>query len=142
MNMVDSCGWLEYFAGGPNAAFFASAIEDIKRLLVPSISILEVFKRVLQQRGEGPALLAAAQMQMGRVVDLDGALALLAARLGHALKLPPADSVILASARVHGAVVWTQDEHFRGISGVKYVIKSGAGRRRKRAGGAGTCTSP
>jgi len=123
MNVVDSCGWLEYFAGGRNAAFFAPAIEDTKKLLVPSISILEVFKRVLEQRGESPALRAAAQMQMGQVVSLDAALALLAARLGHELALPPADSVILATARAHDAVVWTQDEHFRGIGGVKCVGK-------------------
>jgi predicted nucleic acid-binding protein len=123
MNVVDSSGWLEYFADGHNAAFFAPAIEDLKRLLVPSISILEVFKRVLQQRGESDALRAAAQMQMGRVVSLDAPIALLAARLGYDLKLPLADSVILASARAHGARVWTQDEHFRGIDGVSYVAK-------------------
>jgi predicted nucleic acid-binding protein len=123
MNLVDSSGWLEYFADGHNAGFFAPAIEDLKRLLVPSISILEVFKRVLQQRGESDALRAAAQMQMGRVVSLDASIALLAARLGYDLKLPPADSVILASARAYGARVWTQDEHFRGIDGVSYLAK-------------------
>jgi predicted nucleic acid-binding protein len=123
MNVVDSSGWLEYFADGHNAAFFAPAIEDLRRLLVPSISILEVFKRVLQQRGETDALRAVAQMQMGQVVSLDAPLALLAGRLAHDLKLPLADSVILASARAHGAVLFTQDEHFRGIDGVKYVPK-------------------
>jgi len=121
MNVVDSCGWLEYFADGRNAAFFAPAIEDTKKLVVPSISILEVFKRVLEQRGEGPALRAAAQMQVGHVVNLDAPLALLAAKLGLELKLPLADSVILASARAHDAVVWTQDEHFKGLGGVRYV---------------------
>ena len=123
MNVVDSSGWLEYFADDRNAAFFAPAIEDLKRLLVPSISILEVFKRVLQQRGETEALQAAAQMQMGRVVSLDAPIALLAARLGYDLKLPLADSVILASARAYGALVWTQHERFRGIDGVSYVAK-------------------
>lgn len=123
MNVVDSSGWLEYFAEGRNAAFFAPAVEDTRKLLVPSISILEVFQRVIQQRGESQALQAVAQMQMGRVVDLDAALALVAARLGCDLKLPLADSVILASARAYGAVVWTQDEHFRGLDGVKYAAK-------------------
>jgi len=123
MNVVDSCGWLEYFADGRNAAFFAPAIENTRKLLVPSISILEVFKRVFEQCGESEGLRAVAQMQLGQVVSLDAALALLAARLSHELKLPLADSVILASARAHDAVVWTQDEHFIGISGVKYVGK-------------------
>ena len=123
MNVVDSSGWLEYFANGRNADFFAPAIEKVGQLLVPSISILEVFKRVLQQRGEREAFEAAAMMRLGRVVDLDTALALLSAKLGFDLKLPLADSVILASARAHGAIVWTQDRDFKGLDGVKYVAK-------------------
>ena len=123
MNVVDSSGWLEYFANGPNAGFFAPAIEDVGRLLVPSICILEVFKRVLQQRGEGEALLAAALMQQGQAVDLDASLALRAARIGVEMKLPLADSVILASARSKNAVVWTQDADFDGLDGVKYVAR-------------------
>ena len=123
MDVVDSSGWLEYFADGPNADFFAPAVEDLERLLVPSISLLEVFKRVLQQRGESEALKAVAQMRQGRVIDLDGTLALSAARISLDLKLPLADSVILATARAHGATVWTQDSGFKGIEGVKYVAR-------------------
>ncbi|MBI3666086.1 MAG: type II toxin-antitoxin system VapC family toxin [Acidobacteria bacterium] len=123
MNLVDSSGWLEYFANGRNAGFFAPALEDVGRLIVPSISILEVFKRVLQQRGEREALQAAAMMRVAQVVDLDATLALLAARLSFDLKLPLADSVILATARAHGATVWTQDRDFKGLAGVKYVTK-------------------
>ena len=123
MNVVDSSGWLEYFANGRNADFFAPAIEEVGQLLVPSISILEVFKRVLQQRGEREAFEAAAMMRLGRAVDLDTALALLSAKLNFDLKLPLADSVILASARAHGAIVWTQDRDFKGLDGVKYVAK-------------------
>ena len=123
MNVVDSSGWLEYFANGRNADFFAPAIEDVEALLVPSISILEVFKRVLQQRGEKEALQAAAMMQLGAVVALDAQLALFAAKLGHELKLPLADSVILASGRAYGAVIWTQDRDFKGLEGVKYVAR-------------------
>jgi predicted nucleic acid-binding protein len=123
MNVVDSSGWLEYFADGPNADFFAPAVEDLERLLVPSISLLEVFKRVFQQRGESEALQAVAQMRGARVVDLDGTLALSAARISLDLKLPLADSVILATARGFGATVWTQDSDFKGIGGVKYVAR-------------------
>ncbi len=123
MNVVDSSGWLEYFANGANAEFFAPPIEEVGKLIVPSISILEVFKRVIEQRGEGDALRAAAQMLQGQVVDLDTALATSAARISFDLKLPLADSVILATARAHDAVVWTQDADFVGIEGVKYVAK-------------------
>ncbi len=120
MNVVDSSGWLEYFAGGPSSGFFAPAIEDVVRLVVPAVSILEVFKRVLAQRGENEALRAAAQMQQGLVVPLDAGLAVAAAKLGHDLKLPLADSVILATARMFQATLWTQDSHFEGLDGVKF----------------------
>jgi len=123
MNVVDSSGWLEYFADEVNAGFFAPAVEDVDELVVPSISILEVFKRVLQQRGEGDALKAVAQIQLGKVAELDTALALSAGRLGINLKLPLADSVVLATARAYKALLWTQDEDFKGIKGVKYVSK-------------------
>ena len=120
MNLVDSCGWLEFLADGPNAGFFARPLADTEKLLVPTICLLEVFKRTLQQRGEDAALDVAALMQQGTVVDLDAAIALDAADLGHELKLSLADSVILASARAHGATVWTQDAHFEGLPGVRY----------------------
>jgi len=121
MNIVDSCGWLEYFADGPNADFFASAIENVSELLVPSISLYEVFKRVLQQRTEGDALQAVATMMQGEVIALDKRVALDAARLSLELKMPMADSVIMTTARLHGAVVWTQDSDFEGLEGVEYV---------------------
>lgn len=121
MNVVDSSGWLEYFADGPNADFFAPAIEGLAELVVPSISIYEVFRRVLQQRGEGAALRAADAMQQGRIVDLDAALALSAARTSVALRLPLADSIMLAAARAHDATLWTQDADFQGMAGVEYV---------------------
>lgn len=123
MNVVDSSAWLEYLADGPNAGRFATAIEDVEHLVVPSISLLEVFKRVLQQRDETTALQAAAMMQQGQVVDLDTGLALDAAKLGVDLKLPLADSIILATARRHQAELWTQDSDFKGLTGVHYFAK-------------------
>ena len=133
MNVVDSSGWLEYFADGPNASFFAAAIQDTDALIVPSISILEVFKRVLQQRGEEAALQAAALMLQGEVVDLISRIAMEAAKLGHDLKLPLADSVMLASARLKRAVLWTQDADFSGVDGVRYIAK----RKQAESGSAG-----
>jgi len=124
VNLVDSSGWLEYFADGANADFFAPAIEEVARLIVPTISLLEVFKRVLQQRGENDALQAVALMQQGKLVELDAGLALSAAKLGHELKLPLADSVILATARKYNAIVWSQDSDFEGLEGVRYIAKS------------------
>ena len=120
MNVVDSSAWLEYFADGPNASFFAGAIEDIEALVVPALTLFEVFKRVLQQRDESAALLAAAVMQQGTVVDLGAAIAVNAARLSVELKLPLADSVILATARQYGAELWTQAADFKGIEGVQF----------------------
>jgi predicted nucleic acid-binding protein len=124
MNVVDSNGWLEYYADGPNADFFAPAIERTSELIVPTLSLYEVFKRVFQQRGEGDALQAVAVMIQGAVVDLDMDLALSAAKLSIELKLPMADSVMLATARRHGAILWTQDAHFAAIQGVQYISAS------------------
>jgi toxin FitB len=123
MNVVDSSGWLEYADDGPNAHLFEPPLVDISRLLVPSICVYEVFKKVLRDRGEEPALALAAQMRLGQVIELDGDLALDAARLGVELKLPLADSIILATARTRGATLWTQDDDFDGIPGVRYVRK-------------------
>lgn len=123
MNVVDSSGWLEYFADAPNAGFFAPAILDTDNLLVPAISLLEVFKRVYQQRDENTALAVVALMRQGRVIDLDTDLALSAAKLGVDRKLPLADSVILASARRFDAVLWTQDADFEGLQGVRYIAR-------------------
>jgi toxin FitB len=124
MNLVDSCGWLEYFADTSYADFYGPAIEEIASLIVPTVCILEVFKRVLQQKGEDAALQVVAVMYQGQVVSLSESIALRAAKVGSELKLPLADSVILATAQTYGALVWTQDAHFKDIEGVKYIEKT------------------
>ncbi len=123
MNVVDSCGWLEYLADGPNADFFAAAVEDTSALVVPSLSLYEVFKKVLQQRGEGDALQAVALMSQGTVVDLNMDLALSAAKISVELHLPMADSIILATARQYEADLWTQDADFADVQGVRYIAR-------------------
>jgi toxin FitB len=123
MNVVDSSGWLEFFADGPNADFFAPTIENIPELVVPSLSMYEVFKRVLQQRGEDEALQAVGAMAQGRVVDLNMTLAINAAKLSVDLRLPMADSIMLATARAYHATLWTQDADFQGLEGVQYVAR-------------------
>jgi len=123
VNVVDSSGWLEYLADEPNADFFAKAITTTGELVVPSVSIYEVFKRVLQQRGEDDALQAVALMQQGRIVELTAPLALSAARISLNDKIPMADSIILATARAYDATLWSQDSDFENIAGVRYIAK-------------------
>ncbi len=117
--VVDSSGWLEYFADTDRAVLFAPAIEDSANLFVPVISIYEVFRKVLRERGEADAVLAASLVRVGHVIDLDAILALEAARY----PLPLADSLIYAAARRHGATVWTQDEHFKDLPEVRFFPK-------------------
>lgn len=124
MNVVDSSAWLEYFADGPNAAAFARPIESPATLLVPTVSLYEVFKRVCQQRDEEAALRAVAMMEQGRVVDLDQVTALEAARLSLAHGIPMADSIMLATALREKATLWTQDADFAGIENVKYFPRN------------------
>ena len=123
MNLVDSSGWLEYFADGKNAEFFAAPIQDIKNLAVSTINIYEVFKKILEQKDENRALDAIAAMQQARVIDFDSTLALASAGLSYELKLPMAESIILATARSLKATLWTQDLHFANLPDVQYISK-------------------
>ena len=118
-NVVDSSAWLEYFADTRAAEIFADPIEDVGRLIMPVICIYEVFKKFLRERGASAALRAAAQMQSGRVADLDVALVMAGARF----KLPLADSLIYATAQKYGAILWTQDEHLKDLPGVRFFPK-------------------
>jgi predicted nucleic acid-binding protein len=123
MNIVDSSGWIEYIADDTNANFFEPPIIESERLLVPTICLYEVFKRVLQEFGEERALDAMGIMSLGTSIDLDRQIAIHAAQISNELKLAMADSLILATARAYDATLWTQDEHFRGIEGIKYKQK-------------------
>lgn len=122
-NVIDSSAWLEYFSDGPNASRFAPAIERVTVLLVPSITLYEVYKRLDEQRGRAYAQRGVAQMMQGQVVDLDAHVVLTAAQTSRAEHLPMADSIILATSRLHGAELWTQDEHFENKPGVHYFPK-------------------
>jgi predicted nucleic acid-binding protein len=120
VNLVDSSAWLEYFADGPNAGFFESPITRKSELIVPSVVIFEVCKRILQQRGEEEALRAVSALHGGTIIALSAELAVLAAGISYELKLPMADSLILATAQAHNAVIWTQDADFRDLPNVKF----------------------
>jgi toxin FitB len=123
MNVVDSSGWLEYLSKAENSAYFAPVIHAIDTLIVPTISMYEVYKKTAQIRGEEDALNVIAWMSTGQVVDLTQNIALAAAVLSLEHKLPMADSILLATAQAYNATLWTQDEHFKGIEGVKYIAK-------------------
>jgi predicted nucleic acid-binding protein len=123
VNVVDTSGWIEYFTAGPNASHFAPLLADTDSLIVPTINIYEVFKWVLQKHGESEAVMAVALMQQGMVVDLSIHLALEAARTSVTLGIPMAGSIILATARISGATLWTQDADFATVEGVRYVAR-------------------
>jgi len=123
MNIVDSSGWLAYFADEPNAKHFITPLKDTASLVVPSVTIYEVFKVVLRESSENEALQAAAAMQKGTVVDLTAQLAIAASKLSLEHNLPMADSIILATAKEFNAILWTQDSDFKNINDVKYFPK-------------------
>jgi predicted nucleic acid-binding protein len=123
MNVVDSSCWLDWFADQPGAERFLKTVKDLPNLIVPSITLYEVFKRLLSQKGEETAVRAFAYMRRAQIVDLNPEVALASARLSLTTKLPLADSVILTTARMFNAILWTQDEHFKGMDGVKYFQK-------------------
>jgi toxin FitB len=123
MNIVDSLGWIEYIADASNASFFELPIVDSENLLIPTICLYEVFKRVLQEFGEERALDAMGIMSLGTVIDLDRQIAVHAAQISNEMKLAMADSIILATARAYDATLWTQDEHFKGIESVRFKEK-------------------
>lgn len=118
--IVDSSGWIEYYIDGPNAEHFAKAIEDTGNLIVPSVSITEVFRWILRESSEADALAVVAQMKQGKVVPLDGALAVRAAETSHHYKLSLADGIIFTTALELSAVLLTQDADMEGLPGVKY----------------------
>jgi predicted nucleic acid-binding protein len=123
MNVVDSCGWLEYFSDGPNAEIFAAPIQQTDILIVPTLAMYEVFKVALREQGEDAALQAIAVMKQGKEVGLNSNLAIQAAKTGFDLQIPMADAIILTTARYYQATLWTQDNDFAGINSVKYFQK-------------------
>ena len=123
MNIVDSSGWLAYFADEPNAKHFLTPLNNLTLLVVPTVTIYEVFKVILRESGENDALQAVIAMQKGMVVDLKASLAIAASRLSLEHHLPMADSIILATAQEFNAILWTQDSDFKNIGNVKYIPK-------------------
>ena len=124
MNVVDSSAWLEYLTDGPNAEYFSAPLVDTDNLIVPTVCIYEVFKAVLRQRGEDAALQTVALMKQGITINLSDDLSLQAAKISLEYQIPMADSIILATARAHEAVLWTQDQDFKDMENVNYFPKT------------------
>jgi predicted nucleic acid-binding protein len=122
-NLIDSCGWLEYFAGSERARFFSGPIQNISNVLVPTIVFYEVYKRIRTQTDEKTAFRAVNLLQQGKVVSMDDELALLAAKYSLEYKIPMADIIIYATAKKYNATIFTQDADFKGLEGVKYFSK-------------------
>jgi toxin FitB len=120
--VLDTSCWLEVFDGSERAALYHKQAANIEQLIVPVITIYEVFKLLKRSVSYDAALRAATYLQRGLVVDIDAGLAMEAASNG----LPLADSLIYATAQLHSAVLWTQDAHFEGLPGVKFFSKSSA----------------
>lgn len=119
MILVDSCGWLEYFTDGPLADKYYAYLKKTPELLVPTIVLYEVYKKIKREVNEEQALLAAAQMQSAMVVPLREGLALRAADVSLQFSLPMADAVVYATALSENAKLVSSDEHFKGL---EYVV--------------------
>jgi predicted nucleic acid-binding protein len=123
MNLVDSSGWLEFFSDSKNAETFAPAIKNTKELIVSTINLYEVYKKILIERDEKSALEAIGIMQQAKVIDINSSISIEAAKISFQLKIPMADSLIYITAKQNDAVVWTQDYDFKDLDNVKFVRK-------------------
>ncbi len=125
MNAVDSCGWLEFLADGPNAAFFEPALTDEDHPVVPAITLFEVARVLIRQRGPAAAETALGFMVRGRVLAPNLAGSLRAARSAVQHQLAMADALIWQAATDHGAVLWTQDAGLAAVPGVRHQRRPG-----------------
>jgi predicted nucleic acid-binding protein len=123
MNIVDSSFWIEYFAGTDAGNTVSKIIENTNDLIIPSITLYEVFKKLLLETSEDDALLCMAHMKQGKIINLNDELAFSAANLSIEFKLPMADSIIYATTVKYNCILWTQDHHFSNLDSVKFFEK-------------------
>jgi toxin FitB len=123
--VVDSSGWLEFLTDGPAADEYASHLRHPGAVLTPTIVLYEVYKHAKRLLSEEDAVDAIAAMQKTRIVPLTDELALIAADLSLAHKLPMADAIVLATAQANNADVVTSDADFLDIPGVVYIPNKG-----------------
>ena len=125
MILIDSYGWIEYFADGPLAESYAAFIEkaDTEKTVTPTIVIYEVYRKIKSMRGEQKALEAYAQMSRTKIVELTSLISLKAADISITLNLGMADSIIVATAKAYNTDIVTSDEHLKNIERVKFINK-------------------
>jgi len=123
--LIDSYGWIEYFADGPLAESYAAFIEkaDAEKTVTPTIVIFEVYRRIKSMKGEQKALEAYAQMSRTKIVELASLIALKAADVSMTMNLRMADSIIVATAEAYNAEIVTSDEHLKSVERVKFINK-------------------
>ena len=123
MNIVDTSLWIEFFAGTKLDTSILNTIKNKNALYVPVICLYEVRKKFLNDNDSVKANLAVDIMRIGKVISVDSEIATLASDVSKQYKLPMADSIIYATARIHGAEIYTQDRHFDGLENVRYFAK-------------------
>jgi predicted nucleic acid-binding protein len=123
MNIIDSSFWLEYFAGTDSGNIVSEIVEDTNSLIIPTITLYEVFKKLLLETTEDDALFCRAHLKQGNIINLNDELSLFASKLSLEFKLPMADSIIYATNLKYNCVLWTQDRHFSGLNFVNYFEK-------------------
>ena len=123
MNIIDSSAWLEVLVDGPNRSTFLKVIEE-GELVVPAITIFEVCKRVRLTQSAADAGRVESHMRRFTIIELTADRASAAAAVSLKHKLPMAESIIYAAALEFSAIVWTQDEDFKGLAQVKFFKKA------------------
>ena len=123
MNIVDSSCWVEYLMNSSIGIAVSPIVENPTELIVPTITLYEVYKKLITEKSDDYAMSIIAYMRSGNVISLDLGLSILAAQISLKYKLPMADSIIFATATHHSAVLWTGDKHFKGIPNVRYFPK-------------------
>jgi len=123
MNIVDSSCWIEYLMGTEIGVNVSAIIENPAELVVPTITLYEVYKKLSLERGEEYALDVISYMQAGTVIELNTGLSLSAAKISQKHKLPMADSIIYATSLHYSAIIFSCDKHFKDIPGIRYFPK-------------------
>ena len=119
--LVDSSGWIEYFAGGPLAGRYVPYLVRPAELITPTIVVYEVYKKLKRERGEELALRVAARLAATEVIPLTESIALLAADISLQYGLAMADAIVYATAKDREARVVTSDADLKDLPGVVYL---------------------
>lgn len=121
MNVVDSCGWIEYLTDGTLADKYWKYIKNPAKIATPTIVLYEVYKIIKRERAEEDALVAVSFINKTEVVLLTESIALLAADMSLKYAIPMADAIVYATAIEQDCTVITHDDHFRRLDRVVFI---------------------